>query len=938
MPDKEIMQYLKDFFDTLAGKLTAILAFALLVVIVLGAVGASIPVEYRWLVYIVVILAMIIFAGQAIITVAEKHNKPDVEIKPKEENSPKEGEETPKESTLPVQSVSPEEAKERYLRFVIRNCSNMRLVGIDPGASDPNRGGMSLENLYISLDTRTMKDMSPGKEKEPLSAVGAWAGSEKRRMVLLGLPGTGKSTFIRYLSLCMAKAIISVEGKLPDGWFERPLFPFMISLGRFAETLPHGIATGTAELIEEYLVRSLKNEDCTKEFSSIVLETIKTDGALIMFDGLDEVADIETRPLVVQAIEDFYQKYQRNHSVYFLVTCRTFSYRNDAEWKLTGWETHELALLSRKKVNDFVNAWYTELGVIEQARKDEYAEKQVRLLENLQPGDRRRLSDIAAFPLILTIMAVVHTHYGDLPDTRAEVYERCVDLLLIRWQGERSVEGKTRKQSILDALQVSKTVLYQGLWEVAYKAHGDPERDARKGDQTALVTEDLLVGVLKVFLKESKKVDTFLNYCQSANGLLMLQGTLSAPGKPSRNVYTFPHLTFEEYLAARHLADHDPIEYAYDLVAKTDRWHESVKLLGEHLCFGSPQRPMMSALLDALADTSQTKNEEEKARMIWLAGELLLLYQGAFPSKQATSCESIFAQLKQLAVTAIPDPRIRAQCASLADDLGYIPQDIHTFIPIPTKDAPDFWMARYPVTNGQYARFLDAEDFAAEQYWVDFPVFAEAEKAYQGMGNWGRKGYKWLQENLDERNKVLPRYWTDPRFGAARRNAPVVGVSWYEANAYCKWLTAHAEQPAWEALKAAGLEPGGVQMRLPTEREWVQAAGGEGNDRFPWGGLSDAGKEIVRFANTDESGIGCTTPVWMYPQGESQPHGVMDMSGNVFEWQANYYDKDHKFLSWRGGSWDVTHQVARVANRLFYFPLVGDNLLGFRVVAVSPPH
>ncbi|MCD4673991.1 MAG: SUMF1/EgtB/PvdO family nonheme iron enzyme, partial [Anaerolineaceae bacterium] len=647
--------------------------------------------------------------------------------------------------------------------------------------------------------------------------------------------------------------------------------------------------------------------------------------------------DIHIRPLVVQAMTDFVEKYSRNSSNFYLVTCRTFSYRNDAAWKLTGWETHELALLSRPKIEYFVNAWYAELGSIERVRKDEYERKRKELLETLQPGDRRRLIDIAAFPLILTIMAVVHTHFGSLPDTRAEVYERCVELLLIRWQGERSVEGETRKQSILDALKVPPTVLYQALWEVAYKAHGDSQRNRRKGSEAALVTEDLLDGILKVYLKERDKVETFLEYCQSANGLLMLQGTISTPGKPSRKVYTFPHLTFEEYLAARHLADIDPDEYIYDLVGKSDRWHEAIKLLGEHLCFGSPQRPAMSALLDALSNPDVTRNVEERARMIWLAGDLLVLYQNAFPSKKAPSTERIFAQLKELAVTSLPDPRIRAECASLADELGYTLEGLHTFIPSPSPAAPAFQIARYPVTNGQYARFLDAEDFHEERYWVDFPAFAEREKKYKAMGNWSKKGYKWLRENLDERNKLLPRYWSDPRFGASRRNAPVVGISWYEANAYCRWLAAHVEQPEWAQLEAAGVQPGTIQFRLPTEAEWVQAAGGEEGGRFAWGKLENSEEEIVRYANTDESGIGRTTPVWMYPQGASQPHKVLDMSGNVWEWQANFRDDDHDVLALRGGSWNHDHLFARVANGYYNLPHDGRNYIGFRVPVFPLP-
>jgi formylglycine-generating enzyme required for sulfatase activity len=178
---------------------------------------------------------------------------------------------------------------------------------------------------------------------------------------------------------------------------------------------------------------------------------------------------------------------------------------------------------------------------------------------------------------------------------------------------------------------------------------------------------------------------------------------------------------------------------------------------------------------------------------------------------------------------------------------------------------------------------------------------------------------------------LYPRYWDDPRLGIARRLAPVAGVSWYEANAYCRWLASRRELAEWAAL--ARLAAGELEVRLSTEAEWVEAGGGEEGGRFAWGRLEDPEKEILRYANTAESGIGRTTPVWMYPQGAS-PRGVRDLSGNVWEWQANYYDKDHDLLGLRGGSWSLRWDFARVAVRFDLPPYGLWDYLGFRLVAL----
>ena len=162
-----------------------------------------------------------------------------------------------------------------------------------------------------------------------------------------------------------------------------------------------------------------------------------------------------------------------------------------------------------------------------------------------------------------------------------------------------------------------------------------------------------------------------------------------------------------------------------------------------------------------------------------------------------------------------------------------------------------FFIGRYPVTNAQYRRFMEAGGYGKREYWSD-------------------EGWQWKQK----KGWTEPRYWHDPKWN--QPDQPVVGVSWYEAEAYARW---------------AG-------MRLPTEREWEKAARGIDGREYPWGDGFDQDR-----CNTRESGTGKTTPVGKYsPQGDS-PYGLADAAGNVWEWCADWYDvyKDAKEL--RGGSW-----------------------------------
>lgn len=275
-------------------------------------------------------------------------------------------------------------------------------------------------------------------------------------------------------------------------------------------------------------------------------------------------------------------------------------------------------------------------------------------------------------------------------------------------------------------------------------------------------------------------------------------------------------------------------------------------------------------------------------------------------------------------------PAVRLWAGDELDKLGWLPEDLFAFISIPGLGYP-FWIGKYPVTNIQYQRFLEAEDYADPLHWRGFPRYDENCKL---LGYWGDEAWQWLQSNWGEQKRHLPFYWKDPRFGIDHKGTPVVGVTWYEANAYCKWLLRH-----WGELAEAGRNPGlkPKQVRLPLETEWVRAAGGaEPPERFPWdapGKATQERAEILRRANVDESGLGRTTPVSMYPLGAS-PLGVMDMAGNVWEWGANFYDKDHDWLVLRGGSWDFDEYLARLSYRNYNRSDYLWSNYGFRVVVL----
>ncbi|MFO1432828.1 MAG: SUMF1/EgtB/PvdO family nonheme iron enzyme [Candidatus Competibacteraceae bacterium] len=627
------------------------------------------------------------------------------------------------------------------------------------------------------------------------------------------------------------------------------------------------------------------------------------------------------REQVKQVVEDFVRTFGNCR---VLVTSRTYAYQNQG-WRLQGFAEVVLAPFSDGQIRRFISRWYELTAGLERMSAQDATGR----AESLKRAifSRPMLYELAQRPLLLTLMASLHAwRRGDLPEKRELLYHDTVDLLLNRWERrfiKEDTEGRPRSSqpSIAEYLKADKTKIRTVLEDLAFEAHrAQPELTG-----TADLSEDILAGrLLRLSGNPDANIGRLVEYLRDRAGLLYPRGV---------GVYTFPHRSFQEYLAACHLTGATyPDEVAKLALDDPDRWREVALLAGAKaargavagiwnlahaLCYLAPDDPRVSeqdvwgaqiaaqALIES-ADLSldfdnQPRLDEIRVRVrTWLAR---LLRSERLPATERALAGNNLAVLG--------DPRFDPERWYLPDEplLGFIEIPAGKFTMGSDEERlwgdeqrrhplslPRYFMARWPVTVVQFTAFVEASGFT-------------------------------------------------PRAPDALRdvaNHPVVWVSWHEAVAYCRWLHERLRELAPTRLSGAqslseaersfwqGLAEGSLSIGLPSEAEWEKAARGTDGRIYPWGEKPDPER-----ANYNETGINGTTAVGCFPGGAS-PYGCEEMSGNVWEWTSNHFDqgshqpdnyhtrvsvngqykREHSDISVvRGGSWESTQVDTRCIYR-----------------------
>ncbi|OGO41187.1 MAG: hypothetical protein A2W36_01705 [Chloroflexi bacterium RBG_16_58_14] len=859
-------------------------------------------------------------------------------------------------------------ATRRYLEAFIAENRHFGFRGIEALALKP----IELDQAYVTLDLILQPEpseaawelqkanqqaitgfhLSAGERIEPVDISHCLGKSQK--IALIGDAGSGKSALLQWAGLAVARYQLGHKLTTEQRRFGKalganrlftPLVPVLIPLRDYHhECKDKNISRNTESLLQflaGYAKQHYPKLKLPDDFITRVLER----GCLLMFDGVDEVPHPERGP-VRASVEGVISLTANNPRNRYLITSRPSAAYITAQ--IPDFRQADVQLLTPEKRQALIWLWCDAVYPTD----DESHRKAIDLNNRISD---ERVESIAQTPLLVNLFALVYYYRRELPSQRAELYEYAVQALLTdpHKEGESALElqkwGGLKWQQRRDALALVAYILHDTGAESVQAEELISQRPfwQRFGNDRETAHQ---------------AASEFLETAATRGGLLRQDGQR----------YDFYIRRFREFLAGRYLAQSLENRWInhFQKHVVDDQWEEPIQLAAGFLAFSNLEKAekfmrQLSTLKGsdvqqayaialaglALADLLQTADAQVKNVFAHMRNNL--------PPQLSKIIEKTPSVLRLplrrrlgLALGAVGDPRFDPLHPHMLPvpagsfRMGTSPEDEERLKhqettswddekPAHITVLSDYEIGKYPVTNLEFRSFWDDRGYEQPKYWSpdgrlwrtgewesDLSVYPE---------DFQETLRKWLAGRPVER-RDRPFWWDDPEWNAP--NLPVVGVCWFEAEAYCNWLSAVSERP----------------FRLPTEAEWEKAARGAQAFLWPWGDTWEASRCNSSEAEEAER-LYSTTPVGMYPHGAS-PYGALDMAGNVWEWCQDWYDPEEyqrragsevinppgpeqgPARVVRGGSWNGNRRHARCASRGRFGPDAFSYLLGFRLVCL----
>jgi hypothetical protein len=353
--------------------------------------------------------------------------------------------------------------RERYCKQLVESYENLRFSGM---AYPFEQNQIKIEDVFIKLEAsqevpkvdilnEKFDDQEQEDQKERklidkpvreitkvLSVFEALNESDKQ--VILGVPGSGKSTFMMYLALTFAKG--QSKERLQINEDKLPIFVSVQALAVMLEKIQN-----IADVISEFVKSELQIRDLPDDY---FIPYIESGRCIILFDGLDEVSSVTQRGEVAEKIRRFANLYKGNR---YIITSRIAGYREIQQFPENDFKHLTIMDFDDDQMADFAKKWYS---VREPLKAEEKANDLIRTINS-------KVRQLATNPLMLTIIATVHRSSAELPNERIKLYDKCTESLLYTWQREHKRPAlRDIQRNLIQDREVRRR-----LEQLAYRMH-----------------------------------------------------------------------------------------------------------------------------------------------------------------------------------------------------------------------------------------------------------------------------------------------------------------------------------------------------------------------------------------------------------------------------------------------------------------------------------
>lgn len=420
----------------------------------------------------------------------------------------------------------------RYYDTVLnQKFGRIEFVGMSVRKEEASRG-VKIGDIYIPLATvaegTDPSDLTSSRS-DPLGCI-----NPGQRTVVLGDPGSGKSTLLRFFALVGKNSALQdrCKAKRDDR------LPILVTLRKYADELKSNFNLPIVDFIVQTLKADFSNPNITIDFLTFYLESGQ---AILLFDGVDELPDTRFKLTIRDRIQALTASYPGNAIV---VTSRIVGYEQEARFGgECPFEHCQVAPLRGPEIAQFALEWHK--ARIEDPREQDRMLKD--LMSVLDDAENHAISELACNPLLLTIIVLVHRIDAVLPDQRVLLYQKCVETLLITWHTWKYRASLPKRPDREDRRNLRR------MEAIAEWMHNQAGGEGR--EQRAVVSFQNIVAMLGSHIRDIEQwplekgdpedeAAEFLSFVRQKAGLLVEAGA---------DLYSFVHLTFQEYLAARHI-------------------------------------------------------------------------------------------------------------------------------------------------------------------------------------------------------------------------------------------------------------------------------------------------------------------------------------------------------------------------------------------------